>query len=147
MRHFVLRLKLLEMGEADKARELIDLVQSPVIYKEKEGENENDNLFVSNQADVDAKLRMYEERYESFRRHPSRPSIDPFTRSRQQEVIDEFYKTAAAVRKCGNCDATSPSIRKDGYSKIFMRPLAARIQKSMDARKFKYGLNVYYRST
>jgi hypothetical protein len=125
------------MGEIDKARDLVDLVQPPVLYKEKEGENDNNNFFVGNQADVDAKLRMYEERYESFRKHLSRPSVDAFTRSRQQEVIDEFYKSASAVRKCGNCDATSPSIRKDGYSKIFMRPLAARVQKSMDARKFK----------
>lgn len=168
--HYALRLKLLEMGETAAAKELCDLVDKPVVFNEKEGSNkEGASFFLDNSADVQAQLKLYEERYKVYKRNPNRVLPDSFSRALQQEVVDEFSKAAASTRACGNCSAISPSIRKDGWAKIFMRPLrsffnrapyfflfflffclygslsiislflySARVQKTNDAKKFKY---------
>lgn len=137
VRYYVLRLKLLEMNMLDDAAALPDLVVKQVLFKEKEGENKNDNFFVSNESEVARMLDGYERSYLHFRRNPFRKPIDVHRKEKIQVVIEEFYRAAARERICQNCNTTSPSIRKDGYSKIFMRPLAARIKKALDARRLK----------
>ena len=49
----------------------------------------------------------------------------------QRSVIDNFFKTATAMKKCENCGAYSPAFRKDGFSKIFQKALPKRTQKIM----------------
>jgi hypothetical protein len=137
VRHYVLRLKLIEMNMLDDAAALPDLVVKPVFFKEKEGENKNDNFFVGNESEVAGILDGYERSYVQFLRHPFQKPMDVHRKQMKQVVIEEFYHAAARERICQNCNTTSPSIRKDGYSKIFMRPLAARIKKALDARRLK----------
>jgi hypothetical protein len=41
----------------------------------------------------------------------------------RREVVDEFMKIIGGMKKCENCGAFSPALRKDGYSKLFQKPL------------------------
>ncbi|OAQ35870.1 beta and beta-prime subunits of DNA dependent RNA-polymerase [Linnemannia elongata AG-77] len=41
----------------------------------------------------------------------------------RKRVIADFYRRATAKKKCENCFAFSPSYRKDGFAKIFEKPL------------------------
>jgi hypothetical protein len=41
----------------------------------------------------------------------------------RREVVDEFMKIIGSLKKCENCGAFSPALRKDGYSKLFQKPL------------------------
>ena len=136
VRYYLVRLKLLQMGELDTAKEFTDLIVPPVIFTDKEGAA-GDNLFMDTSGDIESKIHLYEDRYRMYLRNPRRASPDVFSRAHQQEVIDQFYTAASGVVKCENCGAFSPTIRRDGFTKIFRRPLNKRVQKSMDAMKFK----------
>ncbi|KAG0223526.1 hypothetical protein BGW41_005462 [Actinomortierella wolfii] len=41
----------------------------------------------------------------------------------RKQVIADFYRKACHKRRCENCGSFSPSFRKDGYAKIFEKPL------------------------
>ncbi|KAG0242760.1 hypothetical protein BGX31_011589 [Mortierella sp. GBA43] len=41
----------------------------------------------------------------------------------RKRVIADFYRRAIAKKKCENCACFSPTFRKDGYAKIFEKPL------------------------
>lgn len=44
--------------------------------------------------------------------------------AQHRAVLRQFFSEFSS-RKCPNCSCVSPSLRKDGYSKIFRRPLSA----------------------
>jgi len=90
VRHFLVRLKLLAMGEADTEKEVCDLVVAPVIFVDKEGRE--DAAFLDTSRDVEATLRRCEERYAAFARNPHRSAADSHSRALQQEVVEEFYR-------------------------------------------------------
>ncbi|KAI7821035.1 hypothetical protein BC939DRAFT_504581 [Gamsiella multidivaricata] len=46
----------------------------------------------------------------------------------RRRVIAEFYRRATAKKKCENCASFSPSFRKDGFAKIFEKPLTKKQQ-------------------
>ncbi|KAF9364256.1 hypothetical protein BGX34_002079 [Mortierella sp. NVP85] len=41
----------------------------------------------------------------------------------RKRVIADFYRRAVAKKKCENCACFSPTFRKDGFAKIFEKPL------------------------
>ena len=139
VRHYKIRLQLLEMGEVVAARELINVSSAPLLFNEVEGKSPDDT-FLDCSEEIEALLRRHEERYQAFMSDPHREAPDATARSMQQEVVDEFYKNASATKKCENedCGCYSPGIRKDGYTKVFVRPLNKRLKRTMDAKGKKY---------
>lgn len=37
----------------------------------------------------------------------------------RRQVVEGFMKSIGACKRCENCGAYSPNIRKDGYNKLF----------------------------
>ena len=116
VRHYKIRLQLLEMGEVVAARELINVSSAPLLFNEVEGKSPDDT-FLDCSEEIEALLRRHEERYQAFMSDPHREAPDATARSMQQEVVDEFYKNASATKKCENedCGCYSPGIRTDVY--------------------------------
>lgn len=119
----LIKIKLLEMGEITNALNLDDLVAPSLLTEDKDVISAQNN-------DVEGQLRIYEERYEAFLKLSKRPAVDPYHKTLQTKAIDQFMKSCIAVSKCENCGAISPKYRKDGYSKIFQRPLSQRVSKA-----------------
>ncbi|KAK6355408.1 hypothetical protein TWF696_004510 [Orbilia brochopaga] len=49
----------------------------------------------------------------------------------RKAVVHDFLKLVVGIRKCSSCKGVSPTYRKDGYSKIFQKPLSAKEQQQM----------------
>ncbi|KAF2455211.1 hypothetical protein BDY21DRAFT_387027 [Lineolata rhizophorae] len=52
-------------------------------------------------------------------------------------VVREFLARIAATRKCARCGGITPTIRKDRYSKIFIKPLGKRDRDAMVQKSLK----------
>ena len=138
IRTYLIKLKLLEMRDTYTAQLLDDLCLAPIFNDDKEVAT----------ADLEEKLKSFEDRYEFYsKRYASTiPSGETAMNSAekneisrlQQEVVDSFHKALIQEKRCDHCGAFSPPIRKDGYTKIFVRPLQKKLRKSMTAMKFKY---------
>jgi DNA-directed RNA polymerase I subunit RPA1 len=126
------------MGDVEESDELFDLVNTPVLGSD-ETKNESKD---SHKCDVDAKLKMYEKRFELFqaaqRKITTGSTSDLYIKSLQRDLIEQFHKMALAVKRCDNCSAFSPPFRKDGAAKIFQKPTPKRQRKSMAGLKLKY---------
>ena len=66
----------------------------------------------------------------------SKPS-DPHIKSLQRNLIDSFCKALTMIKKCENCDCHSPAFRKDGFTKIFQKPLNKRLRKLAGRKKMQ----------
>lgn len=115
------------MGDVNNAFELSDLVQPSVMPQE------SNNL----QSIIEERLKSYEERYKAFIHIPNRRPIDSYYKTLQSDIIDEMMKSCMALPKCENCGGISPKFRKDGYSKIFQRPLPKKALKPMKELKLE----------
>ncbi len=139
VRHFLIRLKLLEMGDVEEAEQLFDLVNSSVVGSINEEEKNEGKA--GQEADVEAKLKMYERRWDLYqtkqRKNPS-PNTDLYIKSLQRDLIDQLHKLALAVKRCDGCGGFSPPFRKDGAAKIFQKPTPLKQRKSMVGLKLKY---------
>ena len=60
-------------------------------------------------------------------------------------VVDAFHKAIVAVKKCENCGCISDAFRKDGFSKIFQKPLPKRLRAVMRGKKPKSALDLLNR--
>ena len=67
-------------------------------------------------ADIDARFKAYCGR--KTRRPPG-----VFARNKQQEVVADFQRECIKIKKCEVCGERSPTIRKDGHTKMFAKPL------------------------
>lgn len=114
IRIFLLKLKLIEMGEY-RASNALDIDMCP------SAKDDNYEL-------LESKLSGFEQRYEAFRSSYARRPLDMHSKLLQRSVIEDFNRAALATRRCENddCKAISPTIRKDGHSKIFQRPISQR---------------------
>lgn len=126
LRRLLIKLQLLEMGDSLLASKLDDMAHPPVAEDDKEG---------LHAADFEALLRRCEEQYKTYSCSPRRRRADVHLKNMQREVVEAFFKSAMAVKKCENCGAFSPPLRKDGFTKIFRRPMPKRLRKSMDTMK------------
>ncbi len=126
----LVKLKLIEMGMVKESNELEDLYIPPSIFVEtgEEAAAHSENIL--------KQLQSYEEKYNHFiQTNKSKPSSA--TANLQREVIDAFQKLAVATKKCDSCGSFSPSLRKDGYTKLFEKPLQKKVRKSMQGMKIK----------
>lgn len=120
---------LLEMGDVEEASTLFDSVAPSQLDKGdgEQGESTDPN-------NIESKLRKIEIRYKTFlQTRALKKKPDYLIKSLQRELIDSFMKANMAIKKCENCNAFSPPIRKDGASKIFQRPIPVRQRKSMSS--------------
>ncbi|KAG5460181.1 MAG: hypothetical protein BJ554DRAFT_7802, partial [Olpidium bornovanus] len=53
-----------------------------------------------------------------------------------RRAVNDFTRRLQAKNKCENCGAHSPKYRKDGYVKIFQKPLPKKLAAQNEARKF-----------
>jgi DNA-directed RNA polymerase I subunit RPA1 len=159
IRYYLVKLKLLEMGDVSSATDLQDLLQpSQQIFDEDEDLKKDKGISL----DAERTLRSYEQRYAVFAtKHahfgnvPGQPdsgnnarkqqrSVDPYIRELQAEVIDTFQKAAMAIKACENCGAHSPPLRKDGYTKLFQKPMPKRLRATMIAKRFKAKVRIAF---
>lgn len=126
-RHILIKLKLLEMGDLPSATRLDDLLLPTQVFAEEGVTGPADKTSL----ELEKQYRMYEERYQAFAktratsgdaRHKANGNI----KSLQRTVVESFQRNVASISKCENCQAAAVSFRKDGYSKIFQRPLSRR---------------------
>ncbi|KAF8423226.1 RNA polymerase Rpb1 [Tirmania nivea] len=99
-------------GKENKEEEGEDL-------EEGEEEDDADTLIDKRNAFVRKTIR---ESKESFQTQKTTEHITTVTRERRL-LIREFMKATGGSGKCSNCQGFSPAFRKDGYSKIFEKPL------------------------
>jgi DNA-directed RNA polymerase I subunit RPA1 len=160
VRHTLIKLKLLELGNISQYESFDELLTTPVVF---------DDMETSHASDIESKLCEYERQYAqminvnneirkynastSFHNHKKLIKQNDVTyKTIQRNVVDNFFKSAIAMKKCENCGAFSPAFRKDGFTKIFQKPLNKRVQKQMRAmrkklqvRKTFTGLHPLYR--
>lgn len=145
VRHTLIKLKLLELGSISQYESFDDLVTTPAVF---------DDVEASNGSDLESKLAEYERQYSQMiklnneiRKFNANTTIhnhkkmikqtDTTFKTIQRSVIDQFIKAAVAMKKCDNCGAFSPTFRKDGFTKIFQKPLNKGVQKQMKVMKKK----------
>lgn len=137
LRHVLLKLKLLDMGAIEQCENLDSVVQVPVVFDE----NESETMIA-----IEKTLSNLENSYIDYLKNKQLgrnncnldcAAYSSYAKSLRRDIVDSFLKTAVAVKKCDSCGSFSPPLRKDGYSKIFERPLQKRIRKSMEGLKIK----------
>jgi hypothetical protein len=93
---------------------------------------------ISSQAiDIEGKIRDVEKRYNNYLKRKGLQPAGLEIKTKQRAAIDTFLRSCVAAKKCENCGGYSPSYRKDGYSKIFQKPLSKKTQKAMQALRMK----------
>lgn len=139
VRHTLIKLKLLELGNISQYESFDELLTVPVVF---------DDIETNHASDLETKLCEFERQYvqmmtanNEIRKFNSKTTAyhhkklmkqdDVTYKTIQRSVIDNFFKTATAMKKCENCGAFSPAFRKDGFSKIFQKALPKRTQKIM----------------
>jgi len=50
----------------------------------------------------------------------------------QSRLIDEFMRSIMKSKKCENCGGFSPAFRRDGWAKIFQKPLPKKYRDIMN---------------
>jgi hypothetical protein len=120
------------MGRVKESNNLEDLLLPPSVFP---------SDAATSKIESEEKLRQYEEEYERYAQNRNR-SVDSSTSSSQRAIIDAFQKAAQAAKKCDSCGSFSPPLRKDGYSKLFEKPLQKRLRKSMQGMKIKLKVSI-----
>lgn len=139
-RLYLIRLKLLEMGEIVASEQVLDLVTPPQLFTEQKAKSKD----ISITSDVEAKLRQYERKFEIFqqRNQSARREVNIVTKDKQRDLIDGFMRMLLASKRCENCGGCSPVYRKDASSKIFQKPLQKQQVKTMSALKLKLSVSL-----
>ena len=159
VRYYLIKLKLLEMGDVASAMDLQDLLQpSQGIFEEDEEVKKTKTISL----DAEQTMRNYEQRYAAFAtKHAyfdnvigsntnttgtkqQRRSVDPYIRDLQTEVIETFQKAAIAIKACENCGAHTAPLRKDGYTKLFQKPMPKRLRNVMVAKRMHTKVYILY---
>lgn len=145
VRHTLIKLKLLELGNIAEYELFDDLTTVPVVF---------DDIENTHASDLEKKLIEYEKQYlkmmirnneikkqnenKSFIYHKKIiKQTDASIKVIQRGVIDTFLKTSVAIKKCENCGSFSPGFRKDGFAKIFQKAMPVRLAKQMKAMRKK----------
>lgn len=80
---------------------------------------------------IESELKSYEDRYQSYSLQFNTTSVDMHLKSIQRDAIETFWKAILITKKCDSCGSYSPGLRKDGYTKIFIKPLPKKMRDSM----------------
>jgi len=119
----LLKLKMLEIGDFQKCSEIDNIVAEGSFFGDS-AESNNSKIYGE-----------FERCYENYIGANSKMPSDSLISRMQREIIDAFNKEAQACKQCDYCNSYSPALRKDGNSKIFEKPLAKRLRKSMSGMK------------
>jgi DNA-directed RNA polymerase I subunit RPA1 len=143
VRHALIKLKLLELGNVREYNSFDDIVTLPTVFEDIDDEHASN---------LEEKLNVYERQYLQYITMNDQISknnlLNPNNKKRikqndvviktiQRSVIDKFLKDSVNIKKCENCGTFSNSFRKDGYSKIFQKPLPKRDANQNKAMKKK----------
>lgn len=131
------------MGDLASLNRLDDLLLPTQIFTDEEVGKQADKISI----ELEKQYAMYEERYQVFSKARSKTGAKQYKangnlKSLQRVVVESFQRNAASISKCENCQAAAVSYRKDGYSKIFQRPLSrrARFSTSSSGKTLKTAL-------
>lgn len=116
-----MKLLLLDHGEVEKALALDDELTAkctPGAFGD-----QTDGL-----DSEEAILARYKHKYSSY---PGLHKLPTHVKQHREDVLHEFLRVSMGAAKCEACGAFSPSLRKDGHTKIFLRPLTKRARKAM----------------
>lgn len=128
-RVYLVKMKLIEMGHGD-AVEALDAMLVPSA------------IFQTSEADIERELASYECQYDLYLAgHPDR-AVSMHTTNKLNELIEQFKKAASSQKRCENCKAYSPALRKDGFTKIFEKPLSKKLMKTMENSKIVSALEL-----
>ena len=86
-------------------------------------------------------LEKLDRKYQEFVKNNGgkRVQCSVHAKQRQRAVVLELVKAMSAVKRCENCMEWSPTIRKDGYAKLFSKPIPRKYRKQAVRNKILYG--------
>jgi DNA-directed RNA polymerase I subunit RPA1 len=145
VRAYLVKLKLIEMGDVSGAKEIDEESVKPNgkvsemadLLEDDQTEEEAAQRSGSKQTSREEILDKAEERFNGFcglSNEAKKRASDKYSKDYQREVIKAFNKAIVACKKCENCGFDSPRFRKDGFTKIFRKASTSR---SKESKKFK----------
>ncbi|KAI1321572.1 hypothetical protein EDD11_003052 [Mortierella claussenii] len=121
---FISKLRLLNKGRFLESKEIDNI---PVTGKKGHGD---DDMEVDGEKDeilgedeYIAKLDAFVDKCLQKAIHGHEDYKTTVVNDERKCIIADFYRRATNMRKCNNCATFSPTFRKDGYAKIFEKPL------------------------
>ncbi|KAF9582603.1 hypothetical protein BGW38_010985 [Lunasporangiospora selenospora] len=120
---YVAKLRLLNKGRFLESKD-IDTI-SVTGKKRKGGDNDMDvdGEDILSEDEYIAKLDAFVQQCLQRPVHGTEDYKTTVVNEERKRVMADFYRRAIGKRKCENCASFSPSFRKDGYAKIFEKPL------------------------
>lgn len=122
-----MKLLLLDHGEAAKATSLDDEITAKCTA----GAFDEQDDGLDNEESL---LARYKQRYMSY---PALHKLPTHVKQYRKDVLHDFLRASMGATKCEACGAFSPSLRKDGHTKMFQRPLTQRARKAMNAMRMQ----------
>ncbi|KAF9430196.1 hypothetical protein BGZ76_000935 [Entomortierella beljakovae] len=126
---FIAKLQLLNKGRFLESKDVDNI---PVVGKKsKSSDNDMDvdgEEEILGEDEYIAKLDAYVQKCLKKAIHGDEDYKTTVVNDERKRVIAEFYRRATNKKKCENCVSFSPTFRKDGYAKIFEKPLTKRQQ-------------------
>ena len=119
------------MNDIETAEKLEYILTDASSVKENDEKGKNSKPTIN-----ESLLKSYEERYHNFKSSLKyNPKIQNYIRSMQQSYIEQFWRSNSMVKKCENCGFYSPGLRKDGFTKIFIKATPKRMRDSIGSTK------------
>ncbi|KAL9122996.1 MAG: hypothetical protein Q9187_000454 [Circinaria calcarea] len=143
------KLRLVRYGLLKEAEELENIRSSS---KTKQGAGANgstvDGVGISSDESEDDSVRLHQRRNEfvkrSIKKAGGKTHLDAASRDKieaiyeqRRALIKEFLVSITKGKACGTCKGISPGFRKDGYNKIFQKPLSKKDRAKMVQGGFK----------
>jgi DNA-directed RNA polymerase I subunit RPA1 len=117
------KLLLLHAGMLVDAMNLEDVLQGKDGDFEEEAED--------TRARIEKTLAHYEARANARLAKGAAPQVTCHARNVIQQTVTEFFSNMAkASNKCENCQAFSPKLRQEGYTKIFQSPMTGKARRA-----------------
>ena len=115
------------MGDMDAAEKIEEVLSasSTSLFDDNDKHMKSSKL----KADYSKELLYYEQKYQAYLSKHPKQHISFHLKSIQRDLIESFWKMVTKSSLCENCGYISPKIRKDGYSKLFLRPPLKRTKK------------------
>ncbi|KAG0254618.1 hypothetical protein DFQ27_006746 [Actinomortierella ambigua] len=118
---FIAKLQLLARGHFLESKE-IDAISASKDDAENDMEVDGKEAGISEDAYV-ARVEAFVKKVLSHPVDSSQNYKTTVVNEERKQVIADFYRKACHKRRCENCGSFSPTFRKDGYAKIFEKPL------------------------
>ncbi|KAG9323204.1 hypothetical protein KVV02_002993 [Mortierella alpina] len=126
---FIAKLQLLNKGRFLESKEIDNI---PVVSKK--GKRSSDDMDVDGEEqpmgedEYISRLDSYVQKCLKKHIHGQEDYKTTVVNDERKRIIADFYRRATAKKKCENCASFSPTFRKDGFAKIFEKPLTKKQQ-------------------